>query len=335
MTKSYIYSNRSQILCQRDGGQSADEYFYVTDRLGSVRQLVDNTGNLVLNYTYSPFGATLESSIKDGYESSFNSFMFTGQWWDDEFDQYYLRARMYDPALGRFTTRDPVRGRFNQPLSLHRYLYCQNDPINRIDPSGEFALLAGLSGSFNFNLRSIAKDIFTEMPIWKGIASRILKPALSGLMAYHLVELPLMTMTGSLGLGASGGAGLAAAKDTRRNEGFWKGWSIGGVGWLSGGVGLSTGKGVSGTIDIGISFKAQLVEHLRGPYWEVGGSVTAPWPFPCYTGGFTYSQSLYKQEELGEYVDLWTLSPIGIGSSTGAEVHGYLGYMGVDEWWRN
>ncbi|MHC4075962.1 MAG: RHS repeat domain-containing protein [Planctomycetota bacterium] len=144
MTKSYIYSNDSQILCQRAGGQSADEYFCVTDRLGSVRQLVDKDKNIVLNYTFNPFGATLESSKKAGYEFSFNSFRFTGQWWDDEFAQYYLRARMYDPALGRLTTRDPVFGKIWYPLTLHPYLYCLNNPVNRIDPDGEFPGLLSL-----------------------------------------------------------------------------------------------------------------------------------------------------------------------------------------------
>ena len=43
---------------------------------------------------------------------------------------------MYDPYVGRFTTRDPVRGRFKEPMSLHPYLYCQNDPINRVDLNG-------------------------------------------------------------------------------------------------------------------------------------------------------------------------------------------------------
>jgi len=41
-----------------------------------------------------------------------NPFKFTGQWYDEELGQYYLRARMYDPYLSRFTTFDPVRGKF-------------------------------------------------------------------------------------------------------------------------------------------------------------------------------------------------------------------------------
>jgi len=43
---------------------------------------------------------------------------------------------MYDTQLGRFTTRDPVSGQFEEPMTLHKYLYCGNDPTNYIDPSG-------------------------------------------------------------------------------------------------------------------------------------------------------------------------------------------------------
>jgi hypothetical protein len=43
---------------------------------------------------------------------------------------------MYDPQLMRFTARDPIFGKNKEPLSLHKYLYCQNEPVNRRDPSG-------------------------------------------------------------------------------------------------------------------------------------------------------------------------------------------------------
>ena len=64
--------------------------------------------------------------------------MFTGQFYDSEIDEYYLRARQYDPYIGRFTSRDPVKGYFREPMTLHAYLYCLNDPVNRTDPTGEF-----------------------------------------------------------------------------------------------------------------------------------------------------------------------------------------------------
>ncbi|MFC1783580.1 RHS repeat-associated core domain-containing protein [Planctomycetota bacterium] len=65
-----------------------------------------------------------------------NPFRFAGYWWDDEIKQYYCRARQYDPQLQRFTSIDPVRGKFQEPMTLHQYLYCLNNPVNRWDPDG-------------------------------------------------------------------------------------------------------------------------------------------------------------------------------------------------------
>jgi len=82
-------------------------------------------------YTYNPFGEVLET---DGTLD--NGFMFAGQFYDSEIQQYYLRARDYNPHIYRFTARDPVDGQFEQPITLHKYLYCGNDPVNRIDLTG-------------------------------------------------------------------------------------------------------------------------------------------------------------------------------------------------------
>jgi len=128
--KTYIYAN-GQPLCQNDGDYSAPRYFYIHDRLGSVRQIINTSGSVVRYYTYEPFGEVLE---EDGTLT--NYMMFTGQYFDTEIDQYYLRARQYDPHISRFTARDPVLGRLQEPLTLHVYLYCINDPVNKIDPFG-------------------------------------------------------------------------------------------------------------------------------------------------------------------------------------------------------
>jgi RHS repeat-associated protein len=136
VTKTYIYAN-SQILAQHDGPVAQNnKYFYLHDRLGSVREIIDSTGAVVKYYTYAPFGDVIEQG------GTFdNAFMFTGQYYDSEIDQYPLRARDYNPYISRFTSRDPVDGEFERPLTLHKYLYCGNNPINKIDPSGEWAIL--------------------------------------------------------------------------------------------------------------------------------------------------------------------------------------------------
>jgi len=140
--KAYIYAN-GQIIAQHDGAPATtNKYFYLHDRLGSVRQIINYESsqvNVVDRYTYTPFGETYPSETQQDATLK-NRFMFTGQYYDDEIGQYYLRARQYDPYLARFTTRDPVTGKFREPLTLHRYLYCLNDPIDNIDPSGEETL---------------------------------------------------------------------------------------------------------------------------------------------------------------------------------------------------
>jgi len=60
----------------------------------------------------------------------------SGEQYDPDLGLYYLRARYYNPATGRFLSRDPLDGDPTDPQSLHKYLYAGGDPVNRIDPSG-------------------------------------------------------------------------------------------------------------------------------------------------------------------------------------------------------
>ena len=142
MKKSYFYAD-GQILAQRQHPVPTDpnifdQQFYVHDRLGSVRMVVDYNdvdayAFVVNSYTYTPFGSFYDGELAETVD---NPFKFAGQWHDVEIGQYYLRARQYDPAMMRFTSRDPVKGIYKEPLTLHRYLYCQNNSINSTDPSG-------------------------------------------------------------------------------------------------------------------------------------------------------------------------------------------------------
>ncbi|MDR2440896.1 MAG: hypothetical protein LBE12_16160, partial [Planctomycetaceae bacterium] len=59
--------------------------------------------------------------------------------------QQYLRARYYDPVTGRFNRLDPFFGNLSDPQSLHKYLYTHVEPVNNVDPSGEFAALVGIA----------------------------------------------------------------------------------------------------------------------------------------------------------------------------------------------
>ncbi|MGH2272501.1 RHS repeat domain-containing protein [Anaerohalosphaeraceae bacterium U12dextr] len=142
MKKSYYYAD-GQILSQRVHDpvdpNSYTPYFYVHDRLGSVRMVVDDTGAAVCSYTYRPYGAFYDGECVETAGVD-NPWKFTGQYYDAEIEQYYLRARQYDPKMMRFTSRDPVRGKYQEPLTLHKYLYCINSPTYGVDWTGKFSI---------------------------------------------------------------------------------------------------------------------------------------------------------------------------------------------------
>jgi len=288
---TYVYGN-SQILAQYDGDYTANKYFYLSDRLGSVRQLIDTDGDVVKRYTYDPFGGAFASEVEEEDNNMKNPFMFTGQWFDSEIDQYFQRARQYNPHLGLFTTRDPVFGRFQEPMTLHKYLYCGNDPINFVDINGKWALMLGASISANLTV--------ADFPGF-GFAERGLGAALGSIIGYYNIILPYYTFLAEhMGVGATGGAGFVVAKN---EEQAWnKGWSFGTMEWLAGGSSVSTGAGIAGTIDIGYSPEAQHVIDLSRWFVEVGGSVSTSVPVgPGFlTGGFTASMACFPSAEMAQ-----------------------------------
>jgi RHS repeat-associated protein len=66
---------------------------------------------------------------------------YRGEQYDPDLSLYYLRARYYNPSTGRFMSRDPEDHSLRNPNALHRYLYANGEPVNRIDPSGRSATL--------------------------------------------------------------------------------------------------------------------------------------------------------------------------------------------------
>jgi len=134
----YDASRRLASLCEYGTsrlGQSdtnGQRQFYLEDRLGSVRQIVDDKGEVVSSINYDPFGEPdSQAGSNDG-----QTFAFTGEVWDKEARLLYLRARYYAPATGRFISRDPLRGNLINPQSQNRYVYARNDPVDFRDSTG-------------------------------------------------------------------------------------------------------------------------------------------------------------------------------------------------------
>ncbi|MDO8616277.1 MAG: RHS repeat-associated core domain-containing protein [Dehalococcoidia bacterium] len=82
-------------------------------------------------YSYDVFGA-----VRSHGGSSTNYWQFAGEQTDSPSGLQYLRARYYDPATGRFMTRDPLPGSLLSTQTQNRYAYVENNPVNRVDPTG-------------------------------------------------------------------------------------------------------------------------------------------------------------------------------------------------------
>jgi RHS repeat-associated protein len=129
------------IPAQGENPEVVTPYYYIYDQKGFVQAIMDNNGDIVETYEYSPFGELLTTP-------TITQFRFlSGREeciWDPEINLYYMHARYYDPILGRFQTQDSMRGSMGSPVSLNRYTYCQNDPISLADPSGNSPFNTGL-----------------------------------------------------------------------------------------------------------------------------------------------------------------------------------------------
>jgi RHS repeat-associated protein len=124
-TNTYLYG--MDRIAQVNG--SVTEYF-LTDALGSVRQLADNTGAVTLAKSYQPYGTPLTAT-----GSGASIYGFTGEQ-QDPTGLTYLRARYYSSAQGRFLTRDTWGGDTNRPMSYNRWNYGYGNPVKYTDPAG-------------------------------------------------------------------------------------------------------------------------------------------------------------------------------------------------------
>jgi RHS repeat-associated protein len=132
VTRTYTYGHDLISQSQLLGGVWTNS-FYGYDGQGNVRYLTDGAGVVTDTYDYDAFGNLIKLA-----GSTPNEYLYTGERFDANTGFYYLRARYLNPATGRFQTRDTYEGNVFEPLSLHKYLYVHNDPVNHVDPTGMF-----------------------------------------------------------------------------------------------------------------------------------------------------------------------------------------------------
>jgi RHS repeat-associated protein len=111
------------------------EYRIISDHLGSVRMVVDNNNGAILQQLdYDPYGRVIVDT-----NPGFQPFGYAGGLYDRDTGLVRFGRRDYDPAVGRWTSKDPIG--FAGGLNLYGYVV--QDPVNRIDSTGLADLFVG------------------------------------------------------------------------------------------------------------------------------------------------------------------------------------------------
>jgi len=105
----------------------ATVFYYISDHLTTAQLLVDETGAVVWQGNYRPFG-----EVDITVNTLDNEFRLPGQYFDTETGLHYNWHRYYDPATGRYITADPI----GLDGGMNLYAYVAGNPVNKVDPSG-------------------------------------------------------------------------------------------------------------------------------------------------------------------------------------------------------
>ena len=101
---------------------------------------MNEDGSVTDTYTYDAFGNLLRSTGRTA-----NNYRYCGEQFDSTTGLYYLRARYMDTSTGRFISQDSYAGSIDDPVSLHKYLYANSNPVMYADPSGYMSLLGEIA----------------------------------------------------------------------------------------------------------------------------------------------------------------------------------------------
>ncbi|NLD37093.1 MAG: RHS repeat-associated core domain-containing protein [Desulfatiglans sp.] len=160
VTTKYIYDARGNLLAEADSNNviqryyiygnglmakvtaSENTYCYHYNATGSTIAITDSSQSIVNKYAYTPFG-----EIGNEVEALAQPFKYIGQYgvMSESNGLYYMRARYYDPTLGRFISEDPL-GFGAGDVNL--YVYVNNNPVLLIDPSGSAGFALDFGGAY-------------------------------------------------------------------------------------------------------------------------------------------------------------------------------------------
>lgn len=254
-TTQNIYGVGGLLVMVQENGSS----YVLKDQQGSVRAVVAENGTVKTMLDYMPFGQLLPNSYGDPDTISYR---YAGQEFDSELGLYNYRARFYDPQLGRFYSCDP-KFQYGSPFA-----YCNNNPINRTDPSGEIAtiLVILIIGAV------IGASVGAGVAAYTGVKSGLKGGDLVGyIFAGAGIGMVAGALSAACGVGAFAAGSAAAAAATT---------TAGGIA-----AGVAAGAGVGATVGAAVGAAQGVSQHFVNDAFGVKNAGT--WQQSMFSGAIT------------------------------------------------
>jgi RHS repeat-associated protein len=174
-------------------------FYYLRNAQSDVVGLYDNSGNIVANYVYDSWGKLLSTTgSAAGTAGAENPIRYRGYYYDTETGLYYCQSRYYNPEWGRWINADDQIDP-DSMLGSNLYAYCENDPINKADPSGHFAIvIAGVAITAEMIMIGIALILalcYVFIPSFRKQVNIFVWGILTGIMAAVGVLVDTLTTT--------------------------------------------------------------------------------------------------------------------------------------------
>ena len=178
----YLYDESSIIGCTiKRGNLDYGTYYFQRNLLGDVVAIYNTAGTKVESYVYDAFGNC--TSLNNSLIGKLNPIRYRGYYYDRETKLYYLNARYYNPEWRRFISPDSTEYIDpDTPNGLNLYAYCNNDPVNYIDPSGHSILVIGVFIGIS-TIVGAAAGAFTAACTGGNIVESAIEGAITGLIA--------------------------------------------------------------------------------------------------------------------------------------------------------
>ena len=143
----YLYDESGIVGAVQTYNTTTETFYFDRNIKGDVIGIYNASGAQIAKYSYDSWGNPKVTTYSSNNFSGYNPIRYRGYYYDVESGLYFLNARYYNPQWRRFISPDDTSYLDpGTPSGLNLYAYCNNDPVNYSDPSGNFAVSLAIAG---------------------------------------------------------------------------------------------------------------------------------------------------------------------------------------------